>query len=333
MSSLDADKLASLRSLIQSGVATDARVVDGPITAIDSATIKDPIPGWKAIQGGQVACLLVAGGQGTRLGFDGPKGCYPITAEGKSLFELVCEKVAALSGKLGIPLPFAVMTSPGNDAETRAFFDAHANWGLVPEQIHFFQQSEELILSEQGETLRDASGAYLKGPDGNGTALKALHASGILDHWAVQGVRWIQWILVDNPLALPYDPWLATYHLQSGDDVVIKACERRDVDEKVGLLANLDGGVGVVEYTELPESMRRACVEDGSLLFKTANMSLFSFSLDFARSSALDYTDRMPWHLAHKAVRHWMEDGVEICPEHPNAWKFEKFIFDLLPFA
>lgn len=279
--------------------------------------------GLQLIASGKVGCLLVAGGQGTRLGYNGPKGMFPISPiKHKSLFQLFAEKTLAASKQAGRPLPLAIMTSPLNHQETLSFFAQHNNFGLGQNQLFFFSQSMLPFLDKSGNLFLEETDSIALGPDGNGSALQGLIDSGIWGQWKNLGVQYLNFILIDNPLADPFDAELAGFHDRTTAEVTVKCTERLNADEKVGLLMYRGGKMQVVEYSELPESEREARLPNGSLKHACANISLFCFSAPF-----LDSLKRasFPLHLAFKDAKA-LEKSVK-------AWKFEKFIFDLLPWA
>lgn len=283
--------------------------------------------GKKAIKEGKVGCLLIAGGQGSRLNFQGPKGCFPISViKNKSLFQLFAEKILAAGKEAGRPLPLAVMTSPLNHEETVAFFKEHQLFGLDPSQLSFFRQEMLPILDDQENMFLDQPGRIAEGPDGNGSCFKRFFDSGIWDKWYEAGVRLVNTVLVDNPLADPFDAQLIGFHADENADVVLKCTTRRDAEEKVGLIVKHNGHVEVIEYSEIKEADRNLTNDSGDLLYNLANLSLFSFSMDFIKLTA---HKEMPLHLAHKAV----PSLANPAPQEPNAWKFETFIFDALQYA
>ncbi len=280
--------------------------------------------GRELVANGKVGCLLVAGGQGSRLGYALPKGTYPISPiKEKSLFQLVAEKVAAASLQAGRLLPLAIMTSPENHSATVSFFQTHNLFGLDPAQIDFFTQAELPFLDDNGLLMRHPNGAIVKGPDGNGCSLKAFADSGIAAKWQQIGISIVNYILVDNPLADPFDFELAAFHHAEKCQVTIKCIERNSPQESVGMLVANDDGLGcqIVEYSEMSDSERQVTADDGQLKHRLANISLFTFDIDFLINDA--YSEPLPWHLAHKASY----------PTGPKGWKFETFIFDLLPRA
>ncbi|MCE5318174.1 MAG: UTP--glucose-1-phosphate uridylyltransferase [Parachlamydia sp.] len=279
--------------------------------------------GLQLIASGKVGCLLVAGGQGTRLGFKGPKGMFPISPiKHKSLFQLFAEKTLAASRQAGRPLPLAIMTSPLNHEDTLSFFALHNNFGLGQDQLFFYSQSMLPFLDKSGNLFLEDTDSIAQGPDGNGSALQGLIDSGIWGKWKNLGVQYLNFILIDNPLADPFDAELVGFHDRQASDITVKCTQRLSVDEKVGLLMYRGGKVQVVEYSELPESEREARLPDGSLKHACANISLFCFSAPF-----LDNLNgaSFPLHLAYK--------DAKALGKSVKAWKFEKFIFDLLPWA
>jgi UDP-N-acetylglucosamine/UDP-N-acetylgalactosamine diphosphorylase len=277
--------------------------------------------GKRLIAEGGAAALLVAGGQGTRLSFNAPKGTFPISVvRQKSLFQLFAEKVVAAGIQAGRLLPVAIMTSPHNDADTKAFFCAHGNFGLVDSQLSFFSQEELPLLDDHGHLICRPDGHLSKGPDGNGRAFAHLCASGIWDSWVSSGVKMISFILVDNPLADPFDAELIGFHAASSSELTVKSIERSDPHEKVGVLVATPEGPRIVEYSEISIAEREARLPDGHLKHRCANSGLYCFDSAFVGRVA---DIPLPWHLASKPA--W--------PGGPLAWKFEAFIFDLLAYT
>lgn len=279
--------------------------------------------GLQIISSGKAACLLVAGGQGTRLGFNGPKGMFPISiVKHKSLFQLFAEKTLAASHQAGCRLPLAVMTSPLNHAETLSFFAEHDYFGLSSDQLFFYSQSMLPFLDISGNLFLERTDSIALGPDGNGSALQGLIDSGIWSKWKNLDVQYLNFVLIDNPLADPFDAELIGFHARQGGDVTVKCTQRRSAEEKVGLLMRRYGVLQVVEYSELPDEERQALLSDGSLKHACANISLFSFSASFIEKLK---GASFPLHLAFK--------DAQALGKSVKAWKFEKFIFDLLPWA
>lgn len=288
--------------------------------------------GLKLMSQGKVGCLIVAGGQGTRLRFNGPKGMFPISIiKQKSLFQLFSEKVRAAGLLAKRKLPLAIMTSSQNDLVTRSFFKENQYFGLDPKQVSFFMQKDLPLLSETGSLFLESKSSIAEGPNGNGSSLSGFVESGIWDDWHVQGVRYLNYVLIDNPLADPFDQELVGYQDLHKAQVTIKCTSRSSPEEKTGILVQRNGRIEVVEYSEFPEHERLALNEDGSMKHLCANLSLFCFDMEFIKE--LSAQKPLPLHLAHKAVTYLDETGKEIQPERPMAWKFEQFIFDVLPLA
>lgn len=280
--------------------------------------------GLRLIEQGKVACLVVAGGQGTRLGSKAPKGCFPVSAmRQKSLFQLIAEKTAAAGVRAGRLLPLVIMTSPDNRQETEAYFKEKGFFGLAPEQLYFIQQDTLPFLTPEGDLFFSEKGKLAQGPDGNGSSLQVLSKSGVLGQLKKQGVEFLNYILVDNPLADPFDPLLVGFHAEKKADVTLKCIQRTDPSEKVGLIVQAEGRVIVKEYSEIAAGE----IQEG---FSLANISLFCFSLDFAERTR---TAKLPLHAAFKSSSRVLEDGTVIQGDAPSIWKFEKFIFDLLAFS
>lgn len=276
--------------------------------------------GLDLIKAGKVGCLIIAGGQGTRLSFSGPKGCFPVTAvKQKSLFQLYGEKIAFLSKKVNYPLPVAIMTSPQNDHDTKHFFYDNHFFGLQEGQVFFFSQKMLPMLTDQGSLFLEEKGKLALGPDGNGFSLKYLAETPFFNKWKEQGVEYVNFVLIDNSLADPFDQELVGFHERQGNDMTVKCIKKIDPNEKVGVLVRVNGKPKVIEYSEFPndEMLKKRC--------ELANLSLFCFSVSFIEKMK---ANKMPLHLAHKVATVLGERALA-----PNAWKFETFIFDSLEFT
>jgi len=293
--------------------------------------VGDPTLGRELIQKGTVGCLIVAGGQGTRLGFDGPKGMFPVTnVKEKSLFQLLAEKVRYAGICVEKPLQLAVMTSSLNHEQTTTFFEENNYFGLLPEQVDFFMQGTLPLLNEEGDLFLERPYKIAEGPDGNGSSLSHFMQSGIWQKWWEMGIRTVSFLLGDNALADPFDSALVQFHHENNSEITVKCVERRNPHEKVGILVRTAETIQVVEYSELPDEEKIAINDAGLLKHRFANISTFCFSMDFIRS--LD-KEGINWHLAHKASAYVDEGGQTVKTDDLHAWKYEYFIFDVLPLS
>jgi UDP-N-acetylglucosamine/UDP-N-acetylgalactosamine diphosphorylase len=286
--------------------------------------------GEDAYRRGAVAVLVVAGGQGTRLGFDGPKGMFPLGPHSrKSIYQLQAEKVASVSRRVGRDVPLLVMTSPMTDVQTREFFRAQDYFGLAEGQLSFFVQGTVPSLDRGGRALLAEPGVLLENPDGHGGTFTALIESGELARLRERGVEQIVYLQVDNVLAPVDDPVLVGLALVESADVVTKVLEKSGPDERVGHLVTEGGGRDrVVEYTELTAEQTRARMPDGELIYRWGSPAMHAWSVDFlSRLAARGY--RLPLHRSAKPLRAWIDGAVG----DGDGWKFERFVFDLIPEA
>lgn len=292
--------------------------------------------GKELLSDGSVAALVVAGGQGTRLGFAGPKGMFPITpVKNKSLFQHFAETVLAARRRYQCEFPWLIMTSPDNHSQTTAFFEDNGFFGLSPTRVRFFPQGVLPSLSEDDRILLEERHRIGFSPDGHGGALRALRRSGLLDELHAEGIRYISSFQVDNPLITPLDPAFIGLVHQHGSQVGTKVVRKASDDEKVGVFASAAGTTCVVEYTVLPESLARSRNPDGSRTFDFANIAAHVFDLAFARDITAPETGRkMPWYSARKKAPYVdLATGRRVEPDEPNAKKLEQFIFDAIPLA
>ncbi|MBX6315049.1 MAG: UTP--glucose-1-phosphate uridylyltransferase [Isosphaeraceae bacterium] len=293
--------------------------------------------GAAALAQGEVAVVVVAGGQGTRLGFDGPKGTYPIgPVSAASLFQIHSEKILALSRRYGRAIPFYVMTSPDNHEATVAFFQKHDHFGL--EHIRFFVQGQMPAVDRRtGKILLAERDHIALSPDGHGGTLAALAAPGpegkpsCLEEMRERSIRTIFYFQVDNPLVKIADPAFIGLHRQADAEVSFKVVEKVTPEEKVGVVVEVDGRPMVIEYSDLPPELAERREPDGSLQFWAGSIAIHLFERHFIERIVAEA--RLPFHRAIKKVKYVDDEGRIVDPAEPNAVKFEMFIFDALPLA
>lgn len=271
----------------------------------------------------KIGCLILAGGQGTRLG-KGPKGLVELPIQGKkTLFELLFNKIK----EKGEHLSIAIMTSPLNHEATINYLKKENWFGVDPSYIDVFRQDMLPLCDETGHLFLEKGGKIAEAPSGNGKALFHLYERGIALKWEKRGVEYVQVIPIDNPLALPFDGEFLYIHEKKGAQLVLRSIRRKDAEEKVGLLGMQKGHLAIREYSELSEEIK------GNIeRFYLANTGLFSCSLDFIKKVSTSNIT-LPWHVAkkkgEKAVQ--AKDGWKTTEIW--TWKFELFIFDLFPYA
>jgi UDP-N-acetylglucosamine/UDP-N-acetylgalactosamine diphosphorylase len=290
--------------------------------------------GEQALEAGQVAILMVAGGQGTRLGFAGPKGAFPIgPISGKSLFQWHAEKVLALARRHKAPLPFYIMTSPENDEATRQFFADHGHFGLDPAEVVFFVQGMMPALDRRsGKLLLAGRDTLAMSPNGHGGTLQALADAGHLDRLARRGIRHLFYFQVDNPLVKIADPVYLGQHILAGAEASLKVVAKAGPREKVGNLVEVAGRLQVIEYSDLPDELADRRTPDGSLEVWAGSIAIHVFDVPFLKRLASG-ASILPFHRAVKKAPYLNEEGEIVNPAEPNAVKFEMFIFDSIPLA
>lgn len=281
------------------------------IDATFVGSLEDKICGETLLREGKVGCLLLAGGQGSRLGEGIAKGRVEVSVvQKKSLFQIFFEKTLYAGLQCGRKLPIAVMTSFYNHEETVEFLSSHDFFGLSPDQVYFFSQEDLPFCDENGDWILGESDVLMKGPDGNGRALHRMYESGVLDLFRKNGVEYINVIQVDNPLADPFDATFLGFHHRKGSEISVIAVTRASPNEKAGVIASDQGSCRIIEYTEKLDRT-----------FSLLNTGLFCFSVDFISRIVEDGIE-LPWHGAYKKIA-----------SGKHVWKFEYFLFDVFPFA
>lgn len=290
--------------------------------------------GTELLKAGKVAAVVVAGGQGTRLGFDQPKGMFPIgPVSGHSLFQIFCEQVRARSRDAGRTIPYCIMTSDATHQATVDYFEEHERFGLDAKDVHFFQQGNmPAVDAATNRALLSGPGQLALSPDGHGGMLRAILGSGLLDKLSQQGIETLFYHQIDNPTTQVCDPAFLGWHATHQADVSTKVVAKRSAEEKMGVAVSVDGVSKIIEYSDIPADVAARTDANGSLLLWAGSTAIHAFQVEFLRRIAAD-GQAFPFHVAKKAVPFLDDYGEEITPEKPNAFKFEQFIFDLLPAA
>lgn len=290
--------------------------------------------GEEALRAGRVAAFTVAGGQGTRLGYDGPKGTYPVTPiKRKALFQVFAEKIIAAGRRYGRPLHWFIMTSHINHAATVAFFEQHAFFGLERDRVHFFRQGRMPAVDFSGKILLETTSSIAMSPDGHGGSLRALERSGALDVMEREGIDILSYFQVDNPLVRFIDPAFIGWHVRSRSEMSSKMIPKAYAGEKVGHFCTQGGKLVVIEYSDLPkDKQEEKDPATGQLRYIAGSIAIHLIDRNFIRRMARG-ADALPFHRADKKIPCVDTAGNAVKPEKSNGVKFEMFVFDALPFA
>jgi len=284
--------------------------------------------GSERLAAGKVGFMIVAGGQGSRLGYDGPKGCYelgPLTD--RSLFAYHAGRLRAAGARHGFEPVWYVMTSPVNAEATKAFFKAQDSFGLGAKNIFFFSQAMLPAIDLYGRLLLSGPGSLFLAPNGHGGSLAALASSGALEHMRARGIETLSYFQVDNPLARPANPLFVGLHCGAKAGMSSKVVSKRDAGEKVGVIGGVNGKLGCIEYSDLSADLRDARDEDGNLVFRAGNIALHMLDVGFIESLTSGGSLQLPWHVAKKEMNVLGADGRRV---DVDGVKFETFVFDAL---
>jgi len=334
----------SLKKAIQMSLGAHACEEDvsllEPPSYIASPQAGGDVHAWEAartlgeslLSSGKVAALTVAGGQGTRLGLSGPKGCFGVTPVcQKSLFQVFAEKILAAQRRYKNRFYWLMMTSQVNNEQTTQFFHDNDFFGLEEEQVIFFEQGLLPSIDCEGKLILEALGRLALSPDGHGGTFDALLKSGSLDRLKVDGVEILSYFQVDNPLVQVLDPVFIGFHQKHGSSMSSKMVVKEDPHEKVGLFCQQEGVLGIAEYSDIPKSLAEERDATGQLTLRAGNIAVHLIDCDFASHIAGQHA--LPFHCAKKAIPFLDDNGKTVRPEAPNGIKFEKFVFDGLQFA
>lgn len=304
-----------------------------PVKAINPAKLKeDEINKYRklgedAIKAGKFAIAIMAGGQGTRLGHNGPKGTFEIelNSKVKSLFEVIVDKLKEAYEKYNIYLNCYIMTSPQNHQETITFFEEKEYFDYPKQCIKFFKQDDLPLMDKNGKLILGKDGLIKQASDGNGGIFYSMAEKGILDELKKKKIEWIFIGSVDNLLVKYVDTLLLGLAIEKQVKIATRTVLKNNPQEKVGVLCKKNGKVKVIEYTEIPEEMRLAVNENGEILYGESHIMCNLFNIEAIEKAS---TKELKYHVAEKKTEFINKDGNLVKPEEPNCYKFEKFIFD-----
>lgn len=284
--------------------------------------------GETVIRKGELAVITLAGGQGTRLGYKGPKGCYELdTNPKKSLFEYLCDKLKYVKEQYGVYLNWYIMTNTNNDLQTKKFFEEKSYFNYPKEKIFFFKQDKLPIVTIDGKIILNSIYTLKESSNGNGDVFEAFKKAGLLD--TLEYVKYISISGVDNIILEIIDPLLIGIAEYNKSQVCAKSIAKENIENKGWIFANVDGKPNIIEPRFLTEEMLNSKNENGKYNYNQINILAHLFTKD-AFIKAMDY--ELPYHRAYKRNDYINDEGMKIVAESPNSFEFEKFIFDVFKY-
>ena len=302
-----------------------------PISYIEKEKISDYEKymeiGAEEIKRGKLAVVTMAGGQGTRLGHEGPKGTYilNIKPEAKSLFEILCDNLKEAKEKYKVIIPWYIMTSRENNSQTVEFFEKNNYFNYPKDAIKFFVQGELPMIDTKGKVLLTEEGIIKEAADGHGGIFEAMFKNNVVEDMKKRNIEWIFIGPIDNPLAKMVDEVLIGLAKENNVLEAGKSLVKANPSEKVGVFCKKNGKPSVVEYTEITEEMANEVDENNNLVYGESHMNCNMFNI---KGLEIIGNQKLPYHSAFKKATYLDEQGNIIKPEEPNAYKFESFIFD-----
>lgn len=283
--------------------------------------------GTEVIKQGHYAVITMAGGQGTRLGHQGPKGTYALdTVKGKKyIFEIIIDKLKKAKEEYGVAIPWYVMTSKDNHEETVWFLEKNNYFGYEKEKVKFFKQGELPLIDIQGRVILDENTTIKEAANGNGGLFEAIYKNQILEDLKKHQIEWIFVSNIDNILSNFVDPLLVGLTIKEKNVIASKSVAKANPQEKIGVFCKINGKPEVIEYIDLPQEMAEKVDEKGELLYGDGNFGTYLFNQKVFEKLS---TAKLPYHAAFKKSGYLDINGKFIEPDEPNVYKFETFIFD-----
>ena len=340
LATLDLSEVQQLRNAVTgspSPAGAGSTLAGGPLEPAPYVALeesrRDPTAseeGEEAIRRGTCAFLTVAGGQGSRLGFDGPKGMFPVTPIRKlTLFALFAEKLLAARRRYGARIPWLVMTGPQNHAATEEYFRSMGWFGLGRDSVHLFPQAILPSLSPDGLLVMAPHGGLFFNPNGHGGVIDALRAAGLLEALESEGVHHLFYFQVDNPLVRVPDPLFLGFHCRAGSQVSSKVIAKAYPEEKLGVIVTSGGRPAVIEYSDLDPALMHERAPDGRLRYLQGSPAIHLLDVSFLKDPRLV----LPWHLARKKAKTLNPAAGRAETQERDVVKLERFIFDSIPLA
>ena len=282
--------------------------------------------GTKEIKAGKLAVVTMAGGQGTRLGHNGPKGTFDIgLASHKSIFEILTDTLKEAREEYHVDIPWYIMTSSENNDATTSFFEKNDYFGYPKSCVTFFKQGELPMLSTDGKVLIGENGKIKEAADGHGGVFISLRKNGMLYDMKSRGIEYVFIGGVDNVLVKPVDPILIGLVKEKNADAAGKSLVKANAHEKVGVFCKRDGKPSVIEYSEISDEMAEETDENGNLVYGESHILCNMFTLDAIEKVS---QNALPYHIAFKKANYLDNKGNVVIADEPNAYKFEAFLFD-----
>ena len=282
--------------------------------------------GEEVIKKNEFAVVTMAGGQGTRLGHEGPKGTFDLGLDShKSIFEILCDNFKRAKKQYGVCVPWYIMTSRENDEQTKRFFEDKNYFEYGKENFQFFKQGELPMLSEDGKILLEEKGTIKEAADGHGGVFEALYKNNMYEDMKKKNIKMIFISGVDNVLAKLIDPVFIGATIANNKESAGKSVVKAYATEKVGVYCKKNDKIGMIEYTEITPEMAEAKDENGEFLYGESNILCNLFDIKVLERIS---KNKLPYHVAHKKANYIDESGNKVTATEPNAYKFESFIFD-----
>lgn len=323
----------SILDAVERRETVNERGVFAPLDAVEVSEIQEKEEefkeiGLEALRAGKVGLVLLAGGQGTRLGFEQPKGTVNIGLTKKIyIFECLMKNLMKVTEEAGVFVPLYIMTSVSNNQDTIVFFEEHDYFGYDKSFVKFFRQEMVPAVDYEGRVLMASESDIVMAPNGNGGWFSSMVSEGMLEDIHKRKIEWINVFAVDNVLQQIADPMFIGATLSSGCESGAKVVRKAAPNERVGVLCTEDGKPSIAEYYEMTEEMATARKENGDLKYGFGVILNYLFREDKLEEIA----DRhMPIHVVEKKIPYMDEQGNKIKPEAPNGYKFETLVLDMV---
>lgn len=289
--------------------------------------------GETAIKSGELAVVTMAGGQGTRLGYKGPKGTYEIvfekTGEKKSLFQIMCEDLKRANKKYDVTIPWYIMTSEDNDFETKQYFENHNFFNYPKEKIKFFVQGKLPLIDIDGKLMLQETYLIKDASNGNGNVFRALKNHEIINDLENQDIKWIFFGGIDNILLKNVDPFFIGLTIANNQQIASKSIFKQEPLEKTAVYCKINNNPAILYYDYIDYDLSVSKFENGMYKYREANILSHLMSIDAVKKVSEVH---LPYHRAFKKNAFVNEEGMKQVPDKPNSFKFENFIFDSFMF-